>query len=52
MENFLNWFTVLAKALHFPFIAAIQINVKKGKKEDLSDIGNIGDNVPYVFVKW
>lgn len=51
MEHFLNYLVVLMHKAHFPFFAGFYI-ISKGKKNDpYFDIGEIGDNVPHVFLR-
>lgn len=48
MEHIWDWLVVLGKLLHLPFIAGLQINLRE---KDKFDFGDIGDNLPYVFLK-
>jgi len=50
MENLLEWLAVaLMKILHIPFLAGYT-KLKNQKESDFLDLGELGDNVPYVFI--
>jgi hypothetical protein len=50
MEQIIAWLTVtVIKALNFPFIAGYA-KLKNQKESESLDLGELGDNVPYVFI--
>ena len=51
MKHIRNWLAVLAKTLHLPFIASLYISSKNKGKNNYPEIGDIGDNVPYVLIR-
>jgi len=51
MESFLEWLTIaVTKALGFPFLASYT-KLKRHKQSELLDLGQLGDNVPFVFIR-
>lgn len=50
MEQIIVWLTLLiTKALHIPFLAGYT-KLKNQKESEILDLGELGDNVPYVFL--
>jgi hypothetical protein len=51
MQSLLEWLAVaLIKILHFPFLASGYTKIKNQKESNFLDLGDLGDNVPYVFI--
>ena len=51
MEHFWNWLMVLMDKAHIPFIAGLYVAAKSQNKNRGFDLGDMGDNVPYIFLK-
>lgn len=49
MEHFWHWLIVLVNKTHIPIIAGIHFTSKNQGKSNSLDLGDMGDNVPYVF---
>ena len=51
MEQIIEWLAVLIiKALQIPFLAGYT-KLKNQKENEFLDLGELGDNVPYVFLQ-
>lgn len=51
MKHICNWLMVFAKSLQFPFISGLRLSTKNKEKNACLELGDIGDNVPYVLIK-
>ena len=49
MEHCWDWLVVLSNKMHILFIAGFYVTAKN--KNHRFDLGEIGDNVPHVFLK-
>lgn len=51
MEHLWSCLVAIAHKAHFPFIAGLYITSGKEALNSHLDLGDLGDNVPYVFLK-
>lgn len=52
MESFLDWLIIaIIKAVHIPFLTGGYATIENQKESELLDLDELGDNVPYVFIK-